>query len=138
MSRKIPRLLAVITTLFALLGPAFAQTSPSSQPIQVNGDNNQDSKAQLSLLGHTIVSDEVVVLIARLGIGETNRKLNRRRLNVLRSYINVTRVTPIPRQNIVTAEGEDFHGPGRIEVYLRGKLFMIFTLGRNKNFAPEA
>lgn len=136
MSRQ--TLFAVITILLVFPGPALAQTSPVSQPIQVNGDNNQDSKAQLSLLGHAISSDEVVVLIARLGLGETNRKLNRRRLDVVRSYIDVTRATPIPKQNIVTAEGEAFRGRGRIEVYLRGKLFMIFTLGRNKNFAREA
>jgi len=28
-------------------------------------------------------------------------------------------------------------GPGRVEAYLQGKLFMVFILKRNQGFAPE-
>jgi hypothetical protein len=136
MSRQYTYLLAL--TVFLVFGAhVLGQTNQGAEPIQVNGDSNEDSKAALALLGQTIFPDEVVILIARRSTVESNRKLNRKRLEVVRSYIDVSRATPIPKQNIVMAEGEPFHGRGRIEVYLRGKLFMVFNLGRNKNFAPE-
>lgn len=129
--------LTVLATCPAMTPDVASQTVEAPKPILVNASNNEDSKAALALLGQSIKEGETVVLIARLGRGESVRKLNRRRLQILRSYLNVTRANPIPEQNIVVAEGDPVLGQGRIEVYLRSRLFMIFTFGRSQNFAPE-
>lgn len=115
-----------------------AQSDIAQTPIVVSGRSNEESKAGLALLAQTVKDDEFVILIARLGNGESARKINRRRLQVVRSYLDVTRTVPFPTQKVVTAEGEPSDAQGRIEVYLRGKLFMVFIFDTNKNFAPES
>jgi hypothetical protein len=141
MSVSLRRELAVIVLLFCWMSANYsvrAQRPEESKPVVVNGNSNEDSKAALALLAQTVEQDEFVILIARTGNGESVRGLNRRRLGVVRSYVNVTRSTPIPMERIVTAESEPVRGRGRIEVYLKGKLFMVFVFDRNKTFAPEA
>lgn len=136
MPRQVKSVLRFITIYLTLLAQGVTQTNQGSKPIQVNSDSNEDAKAAFSLLGQRIGADEIVILIARKGTGERS-KLNRKRLDILRFYIDVSRGTSMPQQNIVTAEGEPLRGRGRIEVYLRGRLFMVFIFSRNKNFAPE-
>ena len=141
MSISMSKKLGLIALLFCCVSAndlVRAKGPQDSKPIQVNGSNNEDSKAALALLAQTINQDEFVILIARAGNGESLRGLNRRRLSVVRSYVNVTRSTPIPEQKIVTAQSERVRGRGRIEVYLRGKLFMVFLFDQNKTFEPEA
>jgi hypothetical protein len=80
-----------------------------------------------------------VILVARHGKNEKLRSLNRQRMQVARLYLHISRgLEPqLNDQNIVTAEGLRTRGEGRIEAYVRGKLFMIFIFKRNKNFNPE-
>lgn len=129
--------LIVLTMVCVSAGRAAAQTAEISKPIIVSAGNNEDSKAALALLAQTLKGDEIVILISRLGTAESLSRLNQRRLQVVRSHLDVTRATPIPHDHIVTAVGDSVRGQGRIEVYLRSKLFMIFTFSRNQNFAPE-
>lgn len=134
---NIKHTLIVLIICYGTVSSTPAQTAEISEPILVNASNNEDSKAAFALLTQTIKEGEIVVLIARLARGESRRKLNHRRLQVVHSYLDVTRTAPIPEQNVVTAEGHPMRGHGRIEVYLRSKLIMVFTFGRNQNFAPE-
>jgi len=128
----------VLAAYCVVMSPAaLAQSERGSVPITVKGSSNEDSKAALALLAQTINEDEFVILIARLGSRESVRRLNYRRVQAVRSYIDVTRPVPFPDQKIVAAEGQPVSRQGRVEVYLRGKLFMIFVFDRNKNFAPE-
>lgn len=131
-------LLTAIAMCLAMVGQVAAQSVKAQHPIIVDGNNNETSKTALALLAQTVSEDNTVFLIARLGVGESSRALSRRRLQVVHSYLDVGRATPIPRDRVVTAEGEPVRDLGRVEVYLGDKLFMIFTLKRNKNFAPEA
>jgi len=113
---------------------------PRSTPAIVDADNNETWKTEMSYLSQSIGADEPVILIARLGNGEVSRKLSRQRLQLTRLYLHVGRglEPPLKEENIVVAEGERIRGVGRIEAYVRGKLFMIFIFKRNKNVAPEA
>jgi hypothetical protein len=75
-------------------------------------------------------SDTVVVAIARLGTGEVSRKLNRRRLENLRTY---WRELKLPEARLILAEGEDVEGYGRVELYVMGKLHETLTVERGKD-----
>jgi len=112
---------------------------PRSIPITIGADNHETWTAEISYLSQSIGADEPVILIARLGNKEVSRRLNRQRLRVARLYLHVGRgLEPqLKEEHVVTAEGEQVRGAGRIEAYVRGKLFMVFVFERNKNFAPE-
>lgn len=64
----------------------------------------------------------VVIIIARLGDGEYNIKLNQRRLYTVKKYLGSS-VT-----NLITAQGERVKGYGRIEVYMYGVLKEVLLI----------
>ena len=68
------------------------------------------------------LKDTRLILVARLGDGETNRKLNRMRLSYVEDYLNKKNV------QYVFAEGERVKGLGRMEVYVGGRLAMSIPL----------
>jgi hypothetical protein len=119
----------------AVTSHALAQGVEVSKPIVVNGASYEDSKTHLDFLAERAGDDKLIIMIARLGDGESARNLNRRRLRTARSHQEIVRA--IPRERIVIAEGESVRGSGRIEVYLDGKLLMVFLFGKNKDFAKE-
>jgi hypothetical protein len=63
-----------------------------------------------------------LILVARLGDGERDRKLNRMRLRYVEDYLNKKDV------QYVFAEGERVKGLGRMEVYVGGRLAMSIPL----------
>jgi len=127
-------LIALASCCF-LAGQVYAQSLSTSEPNLVNGDNNETTKAELDLLAQEAGGNKLIIMIARLGSGESARKLNWRRLRAVRDYLESVRA--IDSGRIIQAAGERVRGRGRIEVYLDGKLYMVFVLSRNKNFAPE-
>jgi hypothetical protein len=76
----------------------------------------------------------LIIVIARLGDGESNRALNRRRLHNVRSYLTESGWNRDP-QTIILAEGERVKGYGRIEFYIQGNLFTVLGVNRNRDFA---
>ena len=77
----------------------------------------------VAVLDHAMIDwaedkESHMILIARLGTGETDRKLNRARLAWPEDYLK--------RRNVkyVLAEGERVKGLGRFEVYVSGRLAM--------------
>lgn len=124
-----------VAICFVIVGRAAAQSAEAQPPIIVNGSNNETTKAQLDLLAQSAGNDKLIILIARLGKGESSVRLNRRRLQTASNYLKTVRA--IPEQRIITAESKPVRGLGRVEAYLCDKLLMIFTLERNRNFAEE-
>lgn len=127
-------------------GNVATQGVKTDAPTIISGDNNESTKSELGLLaqnarlesGNAVVTGEQVpslIFISRLGTGESSRKLNRRRLNDVRVFME--ELYDVPKDEIVTAEGEPVRGRGRVEAYQSGKLVLIFTLPRNKSFASE-
>jgi hypothetical protein len=129
-----PSLIA-LAACYCLASHIHAQGPARPEPIWVNGDNNETTKTELDLLAQQAGDNQLIITIARLGSAESARRLSRRRLQAVRDYLESVRA--IARTRIISAEGERVRGRGRVEVYLGGKLFMVFTLGRNKGFAPE-
>ena len=112
-----------------------AQILQRPEPIIVDGANNETTKAELDLLAEKAGQDKLIILIARLGKSEFSRTLSQQRLRTVRDYLRFTRA--VSEDRLVTAEGERVSDVGRVEAYVDGKLFMVFRLRRNKNFAPE-
>ena len=128
------RIALVALVICCLMGVAAAQTSQSSEPIIV-GNDNESAKAALDLVAQSVSDGRLIILIGRLGDREYSRRLNRRRLHIAGDYLSATRGVPLER--IIRAEGERIRGTGRLEVYLSGKLFVVFKFPRNRNFTPE-
>ncbi len=90
--------------------------------------------AILDGLAQRAEAGDLIIVIARLGHEETRPNLNRRRLHNVRTYLTEIltdeRVKRKP-ETIVLAEGERSPGNGRIELYLKGKLFDVLRVRRN-------
>lgn len=72
--------------------------------------------------------DASFIVIARLGDGETSRRLNLKRIKVLRDYILDSDL----KVKAVFAEGERIKGFGVVEIYVQGKLLYSLPI-RQKN-----
>lgn len=71
----------------------------------------------------------VLVLVARLGKGETRPWLNKRRLfNIGERY----KVLGVPAEKIVVAEGERVSDFGRVEIYWNGELLGALAVYKNR------
>lgn len=125
--------LTIVAICFVAISSAAQGTN--AEPIVVNGNSNEDSKANLDALAQVAGEEKLIIMIARLSNRESSRRLSRQRLQTARSYLENVRA--IPTRRIVIAEGEPVTGFGRIEAYMDGKLYMIFIFERNRNFAPE-
>lgn len=130
--------LAVIAICSLSVTRSTAQTQQLSKPIIVgehigiDGHECDSTKADFDLIAETAGENGLIIAIARFGKGEFTRKLARRRLQNLRDYLYSTR--SINEKRIITAEGERVSGFGRVEVYIGGRLFMVFHMKRNKDF----
>lgn len=127
-----PVLLLAILFLFAatLYGqqprpsPAEVETVPATaRGCQRNTINVANLQA---LVGTTT---EKAFVIAHLGTGETNPRLNRRRLNDVKTEFGLG-----DSPKIIFAEGARVRGLGRIDFYLGSKLMSVSLLSRNGDF----
>ena len=131
MKRSFLRTISLVV-VFSCVVLAHAQTQ--TEPILGDGANNEDSKAILDLIAQRAGNEKLIILIARDGDGEP-RKINWRRLGTAVQYLQNTR--GIPRSRLIGAEGTRVHGHGKLEIYLDGKLSVVFTFRPNRDFAPE-
>jgi hypothetical protein len=109
--------------------PLVARSQFTSDEIKpVNCEHNI---AQLEMASQQAGNDKLII-IARLGDGERNRKLNWRRLQNARAYLSKY-ITARNPETIILAEGERVTGYGRIEIYVGGKLFSALAVKRNED-----
>ena len=136
--RSILRAFAVALLYSLLLQSGNAQDARSAKPIVVGGNQGVDgwncdtTKAAFDHIAQSAGTEETIIVIGRLGRGELSRELIRRRLRNLEEFIYFTR--GISKERVVKAEGERVDGLGQVEVYIKGKLFMIFRMKRNRDF----
>ncbi|HYW74155.1 MAG TPA: hypothetical protein VE961_24240 [Pyrinomonadaceae bacterium] len=127
------RFLTQLAVLLLLAGTcSHAQTK--SETLLANGANNEDAKATLDLIAERAGRDKLIIMIARQGDGET-RTINRRRLGTASQYLQNTR--GIPKERVISAESTRVRGLGKLEVYVDGKLLVVFTFRHARDFAPE-
>lgn len=95
--------------------------------------NCADRTAAIHGISHQAFADGLIIVIARLGDGETKANLSQRRLHNVRAYW--TEFLPAEyrrqRETILLAEGERVSGYGRLEFYVEGKLVWTIRLFRN-------
>lgn len=125
----------IVATTITSGGSAVARASQSAKPIFSDDNNCESNKAYWDYIAIESKGDSLI-LIARPGDGENARRLNRRRLHNIYTYL--TYIRKIPKERIVIAEGERVTGRGRVEVYLQGKLQIVFTVGRNADLRGGA
>jgi len=120
----------LLLTLFVL--PTTASQEERARVITAESNRCEDNSSYFDLID-TETRGELLIFIARLGDGELNRSLNWRRLHNIREYF--TYVREVPAHNVVVAEGEPVKGRGRVEVFAKGRLFAVFTVGRAEDLS---
>jgi hypothetical protein len=110
-----------------------AQDKPDTPRVleRFDGTHCEETKSVLDLIAQRAGSEGSIIIIGRLGARETSRKLNRQRIELLSDYLQNTR--GVPAERIVLAEAQRVGGLGRVEIYLQGRLFTVFTINRNKD-----
>ena len=81
---------------------------------------------------HLAGDDTIIIAVARLGTGERNPELNRRRLHNVKAYLT-SFGWKRKVDTVVTAEGERVNGYGRIELYVRGGHWATLAVRRNQD-----
>lgn len=110
-----------------IISAAMLLAQTPGQTVTVRPDkpiNCEDFQAHLD---HAIIEwqklkDTRLILIARLGTGERDKKLNRARLSYVEDYLKSRNV------NYLLAEGDRIKGLGRLEVYVGGHLVMSIPI----------
>jgi len=132
------------TTLLIILALLFLQTSSNGQsktlePIVVEGNvSSCESNAAAfdNLAGFLRSTEERLFVVARLGVGERRRDLNRRRLHNVRIYFK-DGWPKIDPKRFVFLEGDPVEGEGRIEFYLGSHLIQISLVKRGKDICVD-
>jgi hypothetical protein len=130
--------LALLLTV--VIGTSFLSASGSAQELPYvvpNVDCHAEEHVK-AILDHAYIAqnkDETIFIIARLGTGETSRRLNQRRLYAPSQFLIETRGTP--KDKLVAAEGERVKGPGQVELYVNGKLYAVFKMKRHRDFVQS-
>jgi hypothetical protein len=142
MEKPMFRRLKAVSLFVALIGGCVSLSShaqaqdeqPSGPYVAAGVDCNAEEHAK-SLLDHAALNageDKSLIIVARLGRGESSRNLIRRRLSAPSKYLVDTR--GVSKSRVITAEGERVRGPGQVEVYVGGELRIIFKMKQNRDF----
>jgi hypothetical protein len=128
--------------LFLLLGLALMPNPIGGVQPDPKAKNQEQSKAILADCEfnaafldfiHDLTKDGgLIIVIGRLGDGETSRSLNQRRLQMVRQYLT-NNPWKKPRESVILAEGERVSGLGRVEFYFEGKLERALLVKRQRN-----
>ena len=118
--------LVVLFWLILAAAPVSAQGSERPIPYVCDGNVFILNVAHLRAR-----ETDLIIVIARLGDGETRRALNRRRLHNVRTYLTSELFRKRDPKTVIVAQGERVKGYGRIEIYLKGALFDYLTVKRN-------
>ncbi len=78
-------------------------------------------------------ADKLIIVIARLGAGETRANLSQRRLHNVRAYWTEFLSAEHRRkpETIILAEGQPVRSYGQLEFYVEGKLVWVSKLSKN-------
>jgi hypothetical protein len=130
-------ILPILLALFCGLSSyAYAQEGdPAIAPYVAVGVDCHDEEHTKALLDFAAISagtDKTIILIARLGTGERSRNLTRLRLRIAGGYLMENR--GVPKDRVITAEGERVRGLGHVEVYVGGRLHTLFKMKRSRGF----
>lgn len=131
---KTSHAVALILLFLACVTSTAAQRDERFETIITEDSRCELRKLYFDLIDIDAAEDSTIIIIAKLGSGEASR-FNRRRLQNIYRYLTYNR--EIPEERVVTATGQRIRGRGRIEVYVNGRLFVVFILNRNQDLIEE-
>jgi len=138
MSVNIRRALCIICLIIGYAFVVEAQQKPNSDaqivPVQDLPGGCEFNNSVLTVLAQSTAADELVIVIARLGDSESRKNLNYRRLHNVKTFLTefLTDVSVRRRQEtIVLAEGQRVKGFGRVELYIKGRLYEVLKARHN-------
>ncbi len=79
--------------------------------------------------------EDVIIVVARLGDGESLSELNRIRLEVVRATL--IKELGLREQNVITAYGTKVGGYGRVDIYIGGKFVDSLLANREKALCAD-
>ena len=85
------------------------------------------TRLDLAVVNTKKIEGAYLILVARLGTGESSRSLNQARLSGVEEYVLRRGSDP----KYVIAEGSRVKGLGRLEIYVGGQLAEIMPLRKN-------
>ena len=116
-------------------------TWTSALPQGTDRFDAEATKRVLEMAGERVLEGKprtMLILVARLGTGETSEKLAQRRLEGLAGYLREHSFgnAPFPEERLVSAVGERATGLGRVELYVNGELYwtIMFNRGQGVDF----
>lgn len=132
---NVVRSIAHAAAALAILGVLSPVQSLVGQEIRIGRPVPcAEAKAILHGCAQDAGSDPLIV-IARLGKGESSQRLNSQRLRSIHDFLVKLQTPPlIPSDRLVLAQGERVSGLGRIEVYVKGKLQSVLPQERGKSY----
>lgn len=122
-------------------GSVAAQDAQPLRPIVIgeergtDGTNCEETMAVLDLIAQDAEGEGKIIMIARLGRGESSGNLARLRVRGLRHYLHTRR--GVAQGKLLTAQGERVSRLGQVEIYVGGRLHTVFHLKRNREFLGD-
>lgn len=121
----------ILCCVFSL--PILAQTQDeqfSLKPkIEINPPYCEFNILELEGLAREIKSNEFLIIISHLGVGERKEMGFRRLYNAKYFFIHSPNNRPV--SSILTAEGESVNGKGYIDFYVKGELELRIYIKKN-------
>ena len=137
--------LVVLPVLVGSIAPGFTSfrlDEPTSEQRRSEPEIGTSEGGEFtSMLMDTIIEEvrktnSIIIIISRLGTGDTRRELHRRRLhNAVARLVDYQRA--IPGKQAVTAMGERVDGKGKIEFYVSGRLVYSVLFKPNADFTVD-
>lgn len=115
----------------------YCQTEQRKQPAIGRGEDGEyNSLLMDAIINETRETGSLIIIISRLGTGDTRANLHRRRLHNAVTRL-VEYATPMLRDKVVTAIGERVTGKGKVEFYVNGRLFYVALFKPNADFRMD-
>lgn len=127
--------------MLAFTAPCLGQQSrPIGSPQVMEAGNCEIDAANFDSIRldarSGVGEDEWLIVVARLGSGDTRANLNSHRLYAVKEHLSKSE-RGIPAGKIVLAEGEKVSGNGKVEFYIDGKLTHVITTIKNQGICIE-
>jgi hypothetical protein len=115
-----------------------AQTKQARpEPEAASADFGEYTSLKLDeIIAEVLQTGSTVIIISRLGTGDTRANLHHRRLhNAVARLVDYKKA--IPREQVVTALGNRVKGGGKVEFYVNGRLVYIVVFKPNADFRVD-
>src|SRR4030095_4998352 len=96
----------------------------------------EDNNNVLDVLAQNTAPDDLIIVIARLGDGENNSRLNQRRMHNVKVFLTeflADRTVKRKPETVLVAQGERAKGFWRVELFVNGKLYQALMVKKNSD-----